>query len=1372
MRDVIRLGPFSLERPIARGGMAEVWRGVHAAEQVPVAIKVLTGVRAREEAFVRALKNEIHAVARLDHPGIIVLYDRGEVTEEACNQSGGRLVTGSPWFAMEMCSHGALSPRRFPLEWKTTRILLLSLLDALAHAHARGVIHRDLKPGNILLCAPEDPRMGLKLSDFGIAQPLETYDDVAGSDAHSGTPRYMAPEQFNGKGRELGPWTDLYALGCIAFQLATGNLPFAGDALRLAVAHCHDPVPNLTPLSDGYPVGFDAWVLRLLEKEPRERFCVAADAAWALMQLSGDDDPTVSHDWEGALRSLKPRPMFPDDDPSEPNVDDTAAHTLGPPRRREGVDPENPSVDYTPPPPPGFEEPTTGPLHRGASAAGNDNAPTAVGRLRSPVSLAATSGGPDISNAAMGREHHHVPVNPSAQPQGAALILDAVHRNDHSPSGAPVIGDEDPFAAVLAFGEPGHSDEDDSATDPRTWAPQAPWTELLAMAKEDRAREGRDVYPPIAGAWGGMRRSADPDAVLERMRAPAVPPPLPRTWRRPEQPLVPLPPALRLLGTGLGLYGLRHPPVVDRTAERDQLWQALLQAHAGGTAGSRSERHKLAGGENVVVVVRGPAGIGRSRLCSWFGERGAEVGGCTTLSAGHSPEGGLNDGVNGAILRYARALGPGFVGISLLDEPLRLAFPDLEVDDRAALAAAVAPSTPLPPHERHIVIRRALASLSKDRPVIVVLDDAQWGADALAFARSVVDNSRRAPQASRRHGLVIVLAVGDEALAERPSTAAAVDAICGCPGVVSIVLPPLPAVDHRRLVEELLGLEPRLAELVATRSAGNPRFAVELVGDFIERGALELVPTGFALRRGEPAFLPDDIHEVWSKRLKHLLLGLPPQAGLCLELGAVLGSDSDEVEWLALCAAAGISEPREVMVAVTDALERARYIVLDQGTWRFAHAMLRESMARLAQEAGRLVSHHRLIAQVLLKTSSLSTAAIGRQERCARHFLAAGDVDTAMPLLLAAAASALSTAGSSRSVALIDEAFAALDKHGVVDADPRRLWAIALRARALAEAGRYAESAMWARLVKDDAPLKVRVECHRALALAALRQGNLDDTVARYEQLLTLAMMLPQLASPDADGYDKEAAIDDALLGLADSHYYRGHMHEAGVTLARLLERAQARDDDDAVAFCLWSSGYVALWSGDLPLARAQLMRQQVVAQKAGLKVLAALGQNGLGDVERVAGHLAAAAAHYDEAARQFRPTGSGKLRVVVLNEALCALNVDATDAVNRIERLLPEIERAGERVLLAMCHGVLAVGAAIEGDWSAADAHLAAFYQPQRDGLIDGEMALLAERVAQVAFAAGETQRATLAASWARAVWQGLGRNDRLEELRLMAPT
>ena len=157
----VSLGPFDLVQPVARGGMAEVWRGVHRDREVPVAVKVITGDFARDPAYHRRFADEVRAVAALDHPGIVTILDHGKVDGAAAASSDGRLTEGTPWLAMEYCSHGTVNKLAMPLSWNRVRNILLSTLDALAHAHARGVVHRDLKPPNILLAGPRDLRPGL-----------------------------------------------------------------------------------------------------------------------------------------------------------------------------------------------------------------------------------------------------------------------------------------------------------------------------------------------------------------------------------------------------------------------------------------------------------------------------------------------------------------------------------------------------------------------------------------------------------------------------------------------------------------------------------------------------------------------------------------------------------------------------------------------------------------------------------------------------------------------------------------------------------------------------------------------------------------------------------------------------------------------------------------------------------------------------------------------------------------------------------------------------------------------------------------------------------------------------------------------------------
>jgi tetratricopeptide (TPR) repeat protein len=171
--------------------------------------------------------------------------------------------------------------------------VLLSLLDALAHAHARGVVHRDLKAGNVLVATDADARPGLKLADFGIAHAFADFQHRHDqSESAAGTLNYMSQEQLAGAWRDYGPWTDLFALAALAWRLLTGKPPFYKVPRdRMVQAHRSGPMSTL-PDSARAPDGLEAWLRRMLRAEPRHRFTRAADAAWSLLALGEPpDDP-------------------------------------------------------------------------------------------------------------------------------------------------------------------------------------------------------------------------------------------------------------------------------------------------------------------------------------------------------------------------------------------------------------------------------------------------------------------------------------------------------------------------------------------------------------------------------------------------------------------------------------------------------------------------------------------------------------------------------------------------------------------------------------------------------------------------------------------------------------------------------------------------------------------------------------------------------------------------------------------------------------------------------------------------------------------------------------------------------------------------
>ena len=260
----IPLGPFDLHHPVGRGGMGIVWLGRHRSQNVPVAVKVITAKAASTEEYRRAFQQEVRAVSALDHPGVVWIFDSGSIPEPSATASNGDLVSGSPYLVMEYASHGTLRQQTRLLPWHDVRAIVMTLLDALAHAHARGVLHRDLKPDNVLIAASGDLRPGFKITDFGIARPL---DETAASEARPvGTPQYMSPEQIRNDVEQFGPHTDLYALGNLAWRLITGKLPFHGlKGAPLMYAQLHREPPKFEPAID-VPPGIEDFLRTLLAK--------------------------------------------------------------------------------------------------------------------------------------------------------------------------------------------------------------------------------------------------------------------------------------------------------------------------------------------------------------------------------------------------------------------------------------------------------------------------------------------------------------------------------------------------------------------------------------------------------------------------------------------------------------------------------------------------------------------------------------------------------------------------------------------------------------------------------------------------------------------------------------------------------------------------------------------------------------------------------------------------------------------------------------------------------------------------------------------------------------------------------------------------
>ena len=238
------------------GSCSRRWTG---GSIVVVAIKTVSETAFTAPAQLRRFLAEAEVIARLRHPNIIPIYAVGE-------------EQGRPYFSLELAEGGNLAERlaKGPITSRQAAELVETLARAVQAAHAAGIIHRDLKPSNVLLASDGTPKIG----DFGLAKLLGDDSARTLSGEVLGTPSYMAPEQAEGRSRDVGPAADIYALGAILYQALTGRPPFLGasaiETMKLVVST--EAVPPRRQRPD-VPRDLETITLKCLEKDPRRRVC-------------------------------------------------------------------------------------------------------------------------------------------------------------------------------------------------------------------------------------------------------------------------------------------------------------------------------------------------------------------------------------------------------------------------------------------------------------------------------------------------------------------------------------------------------------------------------------------------------------------------------------------------------------------------------------------------------------------------------------------------------------------------------------------------------------------------------------------------------------------------------------------------------------------------------------------------------------------------------------------------------------------------------------------------------------------------------------------------------------------------------------------
>jgi serine/threonine-protein kinase len=262
-----QIGRYEIRAELGRGGMATVYRAYDPRFTREVAVKVLPREFLHDAQFRARFEREARTIATLEHPAIVPVYDFGEEDEQ-------------PYIVMRLMTGGSLADRlaHGPLSLLESARIFGRLAPALDRAHSKGVIHRDLKPGNILFDDEDNPYV----SDFGIAKITEASTVYTHSGGIVGTPAYMSPEQARGD-RDIDNRSDIYALGAILYEMLTGRLPYEADTpMGIAVKHITEPPPRVSEARPDLPHDCDAMIQRAMAKSRDNRYPTANGLAEAL----------------------------------------------------------------------------------------------------------------------------------------------------------------------------------------------------------------------------------------------------------------------------------------------------------------------------------------------------------------------------------------------------------------------------------------------------------------------------------------------------------------------------------------------------------------------------------------------------------------------------------------------------------------------------------------------------------------------------------------------------------------------------------------------------------------------------------------------------------------------------------------------------------------------------------------------------------------------------------------------------------------------------------------------------------------------------------------------------------------------------------
>ncbi len=260
------VGPYKITAYVGQGGMATIFKAYHATLDRYVALKVIHPALKEDRSFINRLRREAAIIARLNHPNIVTVYDFSE-------------FKGTPFLVLRFIEGKTLRDILREQRLSTRQILniIRPVADALTYAHSRGVLHRDVKPSNVLI----DTEGHVFLTDFGLARLAQSGESTASQDMLIGSPHYISPEQA--KSEPVGVGTDIYSLGVILYEMFAGRVPFSSDTPYATIlAQINEPPPSPRSLNPKIPPAVERVLLKSLAKEPRQRYASIREMMRAL----------------------------------------------------------------------------------------------------------------------------------------------------------------------------------------------------------------------------------------------------------------------------------------------------------------------------------------------------------------------------------------------------------------------------------------------------------------------------------------------------------------------------------------------------------------------------------------------------------------------------------------------------------------------------------------------------------------------------------------------------------------------------------------------------------------------------------------------------------------------------------------------------------------------------------------------------------------------------------------------------------------------------------------------------------------------------------------------------------------------------------